>query len=97
MEYKILQLKDTEEAHKYMFLRYREDRVPSKDLYEVVYSGEVKNDGTIMSILERLFQKFNVNHPAYFNGHSMSVSDVVELTGDYYYCDSIGFTELKNW
>ena len=97
MEYKILQLKDTEEAHKYMFLRYREDRLASKDLYEVVYSGEVKNDGTIMNILERLFKKFNLNHPANFKGHSMSISDVVELAGDYYYCNSFGFVELKNW
>jgi len=97
MEYKILQLKDTEEAHKYMFLRYREDRLASKDLYEVVYSGEVKNDGTIMNILERLFKKFNFNHPANFKGHSMSISDVVELAGDYYYCNSFGFVELKNW
>lgn len=97
MEYKILQLKDTEEAHKYMFLRYREDRIPSKELYDVVYSGEIEATGNVLRDLECLYTKFNVNHPTDFKGHSMSVSDIVELAGGYYYCDSFGFVELKNW
>ena len=96
MEYKILQLKHNEEAHKFLFLPYREDRVPSKDLYDVVYTGEVKPDDTLM-VLERLFVKFNTNHPADFKGHSLSVSDVVELDGKFYYCDSFGYEEIKNW
>lgn len=96
MEYKILQLKHNEEAHKFLFLPYREDRVPSKSLYDVVYTGEVKPDDTLM-VLERLFVKFNTNHPADFKGHSLSVSDVVELDGKHYYCDSFGYEEIKNW
>lgn len=97
MGYKILQLQHNEEGHKYLFLHYREDRVPSKSLYDVVYTGEVKPSDNVMGVLESLFTKFNINRPADFRGHSLSVSDVVELDGKYYYCDSFGFVELKNW
>jgi hypothetical protein len=27
----------------------------------------------------------------------LSVSDVVELDGKFYYCDSFGYEEIKNW
>ena len=97
MSYKILQLKKNEEGHKYLFLRYNENDVPSKSLYNVVYSGEVESSENVMGVLEGLFRKFNFNHPADFKGHSLSVSDIVELDGKYYYCDSFGYVELKNW
>ena len=95
MEYKIYQLKDNEEGYKFMFLRYRENRVAPRDLYDVVYAGTVEEIGDPLAVLESLFTKFNVNHPADFKGHSLSVSDIVELDGKCYYCDSFGFVELK--
>jgi hypothetical protein len=52
--------------------------------------------GNTFADLERLFIMFNLNHPADFRGHSLSVSDVVAIEGKHYYCDSIGFVEL-NW
>jgi hypothetical protein len=97
MEYKIYQLKSNEEGYKYMFRRYDENNVPSKSLYNVVYSGEVESSENVMDVLEGLYVTFNVNHPADFKGHSLSVSDVVELDGKYYYCDSFGYVELKKW
>jgi hypothetical protein len=97
MSYKILQLKKNEEGRKYLFLRYNENDVPSKSLYNEVYSGEVESSENVMGVLEGLFRKFNFNHPADFKGHSLSVSDIVELDGKYYYCDSFGYVELKNW
>jgi hypothetical protein len=96
MEYKILQLKKTDEARKYLFLPYRENRVPEQGLYDVVYSGVMDSTGNTFADLERLFIMFNLNHPADFRGHSLSVSDVVAIEGKHYYCDSIGFVEL-NW
>jgi hypothetical protein len=51
----------------------------------------------VFGVLESLFAKFNINHPADFKGHSLSVSDIIELNGKYYYCDSISFVQLKNW
>ena len=63
-------------------------------LYQKIYEGEEEgiND---FDILEKLFVKFNTNHPQDFTGHSMSVSDVVILNGKKYYCDSIGWKEIK--
>ena len=39
--------------------------------------------------------KFNLDHPADFRGHSLSVSDVVVAKGKAYYVDTFGFKELK--
>lgn len=48
--------------------------------------------------LEDVFFKFNVEKPIDFTGHSLSVSDVVEiLDGENkgaYFCDSFGFKEI---
>jgi len=53
----------------------------------------------IQEFLEYLFERFNIDHPVNFAGHSMSVSDVVCLYDDnkrrYFFCDSIGWKELN--
>ena len=50
---------------------------------------------------ESLFQKFNLERPGDFGGHSLSVSDIVAIKHDghvsYYYCDIIGFKELPEF
>ena len=63
-------------------------------LYQKIYEGEEEGENDF-DILEKLFTKFNINHPQDFSGHSMSVSDVVILNGKKYYCDSIGWKEIK--
>ena len=50
----------------------------SRENYTLVYSGELKEG---MS-LEDIYTQFNVDHPADFTGHSLSVSDVVVLHQD---------------
>ena len=97
MVYKIFQLNHSEEAHNYRFLPYRENRVAQRSMYNVVYEGVIEDTGDVFGVLESLFAKFNINHPADFKGHSLSVSDIIELDGKYYYCDSISFVQLKNW
>ena len=51
--------------------------------------------------LDKLYEKFNLNRPGDFGGHSLSVSDIVAIKQDghvsYYYCDSIGFQELPDF
>lgn len=96
MEYKILQLKKTDEARKYLFLPYRRNKDLKQDLYDVVYTGTIDSTGDTFADLERIYIMFNLNHPADFRGHSLSVSDVVVIGGKHYYCDSIGFVELNN-
>jgi len=40
------------------------------------------------AVLDRLFRKFNIDHPSDFRGSSMSVGDVVLLDDErLYYCD----------
>ena len=50
---------------------------------------------------EALFQKFNLDRPGDFGGHSLSVSDIVAIKQNgqvsYYYCDSFGFQELPDF
>lgn len=54
--------------------------------YKKVYEGEIES-GFDQIVLENLFQKFNLSHPLDFQGHSLSVSDVVIFDGKKYYCD----------
>ena len=64
--------------------------------YEKVYEGEVEEeDKDTLGILEGLFRKFNLFHPNDFKGHSISTSDVIVLDGVKYYCDSIGWVNVK--
>lgn len=76
--------------------------------YELVYVGglsglqeEYPHCGTQPDMLEAIFAKFNINHPADFKGHSLSVSDVVVLHDDSgnsaYYVDTFGFTALSGF
>ena len=65
--------------------------------YDKVYSGEWKDGET----LEDIYERFNIDHPDDFTGHSLSVSDVVVLHQDgdskAYYVDSVGFQELSGF
>ena len=68
---------------------------PDCAAYDKVYSGNVKCRN-----LEDVFVLFNSGRPEDFRGHSLSVSDVVEvedaasITPGFYFCDSIGFKEI---
>lgn len=65
--------------------------------YSYVYGGRLSREET----LDSLYEKFNINHPAGYEGHSLSVSDVIVLQKDgkaeAYYVDSIGFQELTDF
>ena len=68
---------------------------PDCAAYDKVYSGDVKCRN-----LEDVFVLFQSGRPKGFQGHSLSVSDVVEvedaasITPGFYFCDSIGFKEI---
>jgi len=67
---------------------------PEPDNYGLVYDGEVDTNE-----LEELFSKFNLEHPSGYEGHSLSMSDVVELYEDsgssFHYVDRFGFKEVS--
>lgn len=64
-----------------------------RDNYRLVYDGEIGTND-----LEEIYTKFNLDHPQGFEGHSLSISDLVELydstSSEYYYVDRFGFKEI---
>ena len=94
MKYKIKQIKDVENCA-YAFKRYEwAKNVLDLDDYEVVYEGEL-DCPEMPNALEELFEIFNNKRPKDFERRSMSISDVVEIDGKNYYCDFVGWEELK--
>lgn len=93
MKLKIYQIKDF--AHcKYVFQDY--DSAKEKDFnfsqdYKCVWEEEVDSDIS----LEDIFTRFNIDRPTDFKGHSLSVSDIVDLEGHKFYCNSCGWEELN--
>lgn len=97
MNYKIKQHKDIRNCrYSFMDYDYAQNNGFNLDDYKVVYEGdiEVSDDQSTHNCLEKLFTKFNLTRPEGFKGHSLSVSDIVELDGFNYYCDSCGWRKL---
>lgn len=67
---------------------------PDRENYLAVYDGAAGTND-----LEALYMKFNTEQPAGYKGHSLSMSDVLELydeTGSsFHYVDRIGFQEVE--
>ena len=65
--------------------------------YELVYTAPL----TAKDDLESIYTRFNVDRPADFTGHSLSVSDIVVLHQDgkdaAHYCDRVGFSEVPEF
>ena len=65
--------------------------------YDCVYTDSIDGEDPD-AVLENLYEMFNINHPLDFNGHSLSVSDIVVLFDDngcrWYYCDSFGWKDI---
>ena len=65
--------------------------------YELIYTAPL----TEKDDLESIYTRFNVDHPADFTGHSLSVSDIVVLHQDgkdtAHYCDRVGFSEVPEF
>ena len=60
--------------------------------YECTYEGEIPFDGDPMRSLEDLFRIFNIEHPADFRSHSLSVGDRIVLGGEATFeCASFGW------
>ena len=74
---------------------------PNKDNYELIYTASLASNGSQLEKLEDIYRTFNIDHPADFRGHSLSVSDIVALKEQgvvsYHYVDSIGYKELPTF
>ena len=99
--FSIYQLKGGEETRDYRFEPLDRLRAVGLDVqrdnYELVYSAPLADEES----LEDIYRRFNIDHPADFTGHSLSVSDIVVLrhgdTETAHYCDSFGFTKVPEF
>ena len=70
---------------------------PALPMYDKVYTGKLPAGKT----LDDIFTEFNINRPADFTGHSLSVSDIIAIKEDFgitaHYVDSFGFENLPEF
>lgn len=110
LNYEIYQLKEDPSLHPIRFANTKFMNTHNLPIdagnYDKVYSGVVDNESvagkkSTNEVLESLYEKFNLRHPADFRGHSLSVSDVVTLHDNgvvtAHYCDSYGFTQIPEF
>jgi hypothetical protein len=66
-------------------------------LLEKAYTGEI-DAADAKAACEKLFEKFNMDHPADYKNRSMSVGDVLMLTDGlrvlYFACESVGWKAI---
>ena len=95
--YLIYQIKDPIKCN-YAWMSWK---IAKRDInlmdYDCVYTDSIDGEDPD-AVLENLYEMFNINHPLDFNGHSLSVSDIVVLFDDngckWYYCDSFGWRDI---
>ncbi len=104
--FEIYQIKSGEEYHGKRFAGLSElGNAPDIAYYDLVFSGKLSEiDITVENkndILESIFTKFNTDRPEDFNGHSLSVSDIVVLhkddTDTAHYVDIAGFNDVPEF
>ena len=101
----IYQIRRGGELDAYSFMNYdylqSKGVTPERGGYDAICTGGFMDYGNAKTNLDMIYQRFNVDHPADFKGHSLSVSDIVALKQNgvvsCHYVDSIGFRELPNF
>ena len=99
--FSIYQLKSGNETLDYRFEPldsiHRNGLSVKPENYELVYEAPL----TTKDNLESIYTRFNVDRPADFTGHSLSVSDIVVLhqggKDTAHYCDRAGFSEVPEF
>lgn len=99
--YAIFQIDENGKGKEYLFfnmefIQKKGMKVEGRD-YSLVYGGRLGQQEN----LDTIYEKFNLNHPEGYAGHSLSVSDIVVLNrGGHvtaHFVDSFGFTELPDF
>ena len=98
----VYQVKAGEDYRLLRFSSLSQTAPVSRDNYDLVYTGKLEQPADSAGmILEGLFERFNIDHPADYTGRSMSVSDVVVLNRNgmisCYYVEPVGFKEITGF
>lgn len=105
----IYQINKDRDVNDRMFMPYNKEKFDFSS-YDKVYSyiacrqpsaengyKVIADENDIYDVLESVFSNFN--HPGKiptdYEGRSLSVSDVVEVDNEYYYCASVGFKKIN--
>ena len=99
--FSIYQIKSGDETRDYRFEPYDRLQATGRSVdranYDLVYTAPLDGKTT----LEDIYRTFNIDHPADFKGHSLSVSDVVVLhqggKDTAHYCDSFDFQQVTEF
>ena len=97
----IYQLKDGEDNHLRRWESYerleKQGEQPDIKNYAEVYAGKMEQSAT----LENIYQEFNINKPADFTGHSLTMSDIVVVVANGVhtanYVDTFGYVSCPDF
>lgn len=72
----------------------KRNREPNIEDYTEVFDGELYTND-----LDKIYEICNLNHPEEYKGHSLSMSDVIELydnqDSEFFYVDRFGFKQIE--
>ena|SRR6056297_1335036 len=68
----------------------------SLEYQSTIGSNEKREGYDRIFVLEKIYQRFNRNHPKDYKSRSLSVGDIVKLENYYYMVESIGFKKLRS-
>lgn len=94
---KIFQINMDRDKKKVKFMPYKFVKRVDFSIYDEIWCGEVPKE---YDHIEGIFEVFNLYHPNDFHGHSLSVSDIVQVVNSdniesgYYYCDMLGWKKV---
>ena len=93
MKLKIYQIDTEKDKDSVKFCSFEETKAAigaiDPGIYSKVFDGTVECESN-----EEVFTKFNIDMPVAHLGHSLSISDVLEADGEFYFCDSVGFEKI---
>ena len=99
MKIRIFQINQDRDTNRLKFcgLEKLPDKQIDASIYDRVFAGQIEG-----KTLEDVFQRFNTEGHPLHRGHSLSVSDIVELqepvgnlAAGFYFCDSFGFQNVS--
>lgn len=95
MKIKVYQIDHEKDSHNVMFMDYtftEKHGGVNPAVYKCVFDGNVDAEN-----LEELFALLNTEAPVGYNGHSLSVSDIVKTEFGFHFCDSFGFKKVDKF
>lgn len=94
---KVFQIKhnNDKQTHYRLFSSLRTLKAMKLD-FDFSYYTEIFNGQMNVTNAEDVYMQLQGTKPNGYNGHTLSVSDIVEMDGKMLFCDSFGFTDITD-